>query len=896
MPNPADTQSHAPAVPDSAREDRLDEVLASYLRAVQRGSIPDRQRLLAEHPDLADELAEFFADQDRFNHAAAPLRAAVSPSRSFLPSEIGPHVVLGEIARGGMGLVLRARHRELGRMVAVKLLLAGPFAAALDVQRFRREAEAVANLDHPHIVPIYEVGEYEGISWFSMKLMQSSLAQHLHKTSRLSSGSKTAPLSGRTRTGERSLGEVQTAPGARISSIEITQRGNDQPGATRFSDPTAAAHLVVQIGRAVHYAHARGILHRDLKPANILLDENGQPHVSDFGLARRVSREADNGPCLTQTGAIVGTPAYMAPEQAAAHGEITVATDVYGLGAILYECLTDKPPFKAATPLETLRLVLDAEPVSPRILNPAVDADLETICLKCLNKEPGKRYGSAADLADDLERYLRGEPILARPVGRLARTARWVKRQPIVAALTAALVLAVAAGFGAVLSQWRRAEANFTLAERQRDEAQLALEEARLARKRADEQTEKHDRARLQADQHAAAAEASFRQAHEVVNEFCTRLSGKLGQVPGAQPLRLKLLESARQYYQSFVKKRGDDPALRLDLARTHSQIAHLSLALGDNREVLQEYRAALVIYRQLYRESPDDPVIQSGLAGALLNVASQQQNLQESLATTDEALRFYRRFLTSHPNDRRLAVGQAILLANRGTRFSNLRRLDEARVDLEAAAQQLEVLLEKYPDNDEVRYHLSSALDNYSGVLNRMREPALALCGELRAHELRMTWASHNPRDPGRQSALAALRWNLAICLRNVGLIDESEQLFSIILTTRRKLAAENPAMTLYQRDLVFSLKHQGAKQLADGRTAQAALTYEEARGILTKHVKLDPKNPSLRKQLMEVCNTLASTYKSLKQRTKEAEVSLQARRLQEELAREEKEKTSRR
>ena len=208
---------------------------------MKKGSVPDRQRLLADHPDLAEELAEFFADQDRFNNVAAPLRAAVGSSRSFLPTEIGPHTVLGEIARGGMGLVLKARHRELGRLVAIKLLLAGPFAAAEDVQRFRREAESVANLDHPHIVPIYEVGEYEGLSWFSMKLMQTSLAQRLHRTSRVSANSKTAPLSDFTRPGQQPASQGPTLPADAQREIGDARAPSGHGQTSRPLDPVLRA-------------------------------------------------------------------------------------------------------------------------------------------------------------------------------------------------------------------------------------------------------------------------------------------------------------------------------------------------------------------------------------------------------------------------------------------------------------------------------------------------------------------------------------------------------------------------------------------------------------------------------------------------------------------------------
>src|SRR5262249_47119102 len=272
-------------------------------------------------------------------------------------------------------------------IVAVKMILSARLASAADVQRFRSEAETVARLDHPGIVPVYEVGERDGQHFFSMKLIEGgSLGQHRRRW---------------------------------------------------LNDPGGCATLLARIARTVHFAHQRGLLHRDLKPANILLDPAGNPYVTDFGLAKLM--HTDGG--LTPSGGVVGTPRYMAPEQAIGKTAPTVAVDVYGLGTILYELLTGRPPFTGESPLDTMLQVLEKEPEHPCQVNAHVPRDLEAICLKCLEKDPARRYGSAEALAEELERFVAGEPLVARPSGPVDRAWRWCRRKPLVAGLSAALVV-----------------------------------------------------------------------------------------------------------------------------------------------------------------------------------------------------------------------------------------------------------------------------------------------------------------------------------------------------------------------------------------------------------------------------------------------------------------------
>ena len=391
--------------------------------------------------------------------AAPGSRTGDSRSGGQVLERFGDYELIEVLGRGGMGIVYRARQIRLNRVVALKMIPHERLPGEAEIKRFRAEAEAAASLDHPHLVPIYEVGEHEGRHFYAMKLLAGG-----------------------------SLAE-------RISNLQ-SQISNGE-----------AATLLAIIARAVHHAHQHGILHRDLKPSNILLDEQGQPQVADFGLARRL----DGDSSLTLTGGVVGTPNYMAPEQAEGKSrQLTTAADVWSLGAIFYQLLTRQLPFPADTPLETMRHAREVEPKRPSSIQARVDRDLETICLKCLEKEPQKRYGSAEALAEDLERWLRHEPIRARPAGLWEQGLKWGKRHPARAGLLG-VALAAPALIIAVLLVYQA---------RLRHEHSLTLDE----RNNAFRQEQRATNALARAETEAARAESEARRAAQTEAQTRQRL------------------------------------------------------------------------------------------------------------------------------------------------------------------------------------------------------------------------------------------------------------------------------------------------------------------------------------------------------------------------------------
>lgn len=368
----------------AVRESRLAAIFSDLSDRAAKGDAPVLHEVMQEHPEFSDELRELWgavmvADAvgshvREFSNSNLDSKSSIPNVRMELPCEFGDYELLEEVGRGGMGVVYRAHQKSLNREVAVKMLLRGQFASDADVLRFRQEAESAGRLNHPGIVPVYEVGEHDGRIFFSMKY---------------------------------------------VSGETLSKKLLQGP-----MPPRQAARVLTAVSRAIHYAHEHGVLHRDMKPSNILVDELGDPHITDFGLARRTTDAVS----LTRTGAVLGTPAYMAPEQAAGNrGQVGPSSDVYSIGTVLYHMLTGRPPFQADSPVDVVLLVLEQEPIPPRLVNPKADRDLSMVALRCLQKPPDLRYESSQALADDLDAYLNDEPVSARSGQASQIVARWFR-------------------------------------------------------------------------------------------------------------------------------------------------------------------------------------------------------------------------------------------------------------------------------------------------------------------------------------------------------------------------------------------------------------------------------------------------------------------------------------
>jgi serine/threonine-protein kinase len=785
------------------RESPLDEILAAYLESVEAGNPVDRTEILMRHAEWAGPLAEFFADQDRFASFMGPIHAATTRSEfreayslcssrvAVIPAigeRFGDYELLEEIGRGGMGVVFKARQSSLSRTVALKMILTGQLASPAEVERFRLEAEAAARLDDPNIVPIYEVGAENGFHYYTMKFVDGgNLAEWHHSRPR------------------------------------------------RARDEKAMARLLATVADAVHHAHQRGVLHRDLKPANILVDAAGQPHVADFGLARRLS--SDGSPCTpTPYGATIGTPSYMAPEQALGPNKVTTAADVYSLGCILYELLTDQPPFRAETPFATLLEVLERSPRKPSELRPSLDRDLETITLKCVEKDPARRYASAGELADELRRFASGEPIRARPANRLERMRRWCRKEPLLAGAVAAIAAVGLMGFALVTWQWRRAEENYRISKHHEEWAR---------------------REKDKGERQLVLSEERFDDAHALVDAFCLRLSeDRLSYLPGTQQIRKELLEAACRYYRKFLTQKEQDRRLRGKLAKTHYSLGSVLVSLGDSNKALEHYHTALGLYDELMRGTPP-----SGLelqrARILHDVAlihSQAGRWEKALEAFGQARTVFEDATANAPNDLKLQTDLAGVLGNTGNLFRAQGKLKESHVYLERALSIRRRAAEREPDNDFLQAALATTYLNYGNLLMSLNIGKECLDCYRRNREINEKLVKRRPGDAVIQRNLAQILKLIGEHERQNGAPTAARKTLTESRERLEQLMRTNPGVVEIERELAATYR-QLAHLSASTKKDEALLWNRKGVSLLEKALARQGDAP-------EVANDLAKCW----------------------------------
>lgn len=667
-----------------AQQERLAELLEKCLAEIEAGREPNVERLTAEEPALAQPLRDYLASLNFLHRAAAEIESSGKPNAAVgtAEKELGDYRLLREIGRGGMGVVYEAVQISLDRRVALKVL---PLAGLLDpkqIARFQREARAAAQLNHPHIVPIFSVGCERGVHYYAMQFIEG----------------QPLDLAIRELREDRANADRSHGPGRTTRNLLSTVGEAGEKSYFR-----TVARLGIEAAEALHHAHEFGIIHRDVKPSNLLLDQSGKLWVTDFGLARFLA-DADR----TATGEVLGTLRYMSPEQAA--GKLALVdqrTDVYSLGITLYELLTLETPFGEGDRQELLQKIATEELPSPRHARPCIPADLETIVNKAISKSREHRYATAQELADDLKRFLEGRPTLARRRTVADRAGKWVQRhrRAVWAAAGMAVVLLIAVAVAAVL----------ILREHQKTVA--ALEQA----------------------------EANFHQARQVVDRFASEHAERLAAMPGAESLRRELLADALSYYRQFLEKAADSPSLAADLARAHYRVGHLTEQTGDQAEALAAYDRAIELLRRLADDSPEIPDYRFDLALCLNNrglLLNRLGRTNEAESAYREAIQV----LDELPAGDRRDTDLALCHANLAMLFGTTERLSEALASYRSAIAIQEGLAERHPGSGSHTGALAISLNNLSFLASRLDpQQAIPLCHRAIALQTKLVESEPN-------------------------------------------------------------------------------------------------------------------------------------------------------
>jgi tetratricopeptide (TPR) repeat protein len=746
----------------------------------ERGEAGDPAEYQRRFPTLADRLGlalgllGVLADS---GWAAQPTVAGgEKPGPGGPLATIPGYEVLGELGRGGTGVVYKARQVSLERTVALKVLLAGAHAGPEAARRFHAEAEAVARLQHPNIVQVFDHGDEAGHPFLALEYVEGGT------------------LAGRT-------AGVPQAPGY-------------------------AAGVVQTLAAAVQHAHGRGLVHRDLKPANVLVSADGVLKITDFGLVKWLDLAGTGGEGeRTPTGALLGTPAYMSPEQAAGGREVGPATDVYALGVVLYELLVGRPPFQGDSMLEVLQRVAAETPVALRRLRSSVPRDLETICLKCLEKDPRKRYPSAAALAEDLRRFQAGESIRARPAGVVERFGRWCRRRPLVAGLSAGLVAVFLAGFGGVTHQW------------------------------------------LAADRERQRAEEGFRKAKQAVDEcFLRATEDPALQGPAMARVRKLLLETTLPYYQDFLTRRGSDPALKREAAETYARVGTINLDVGQKMDALTAFEESHRLWEELHAGSRD-PAVAGGLASSLEGLARAERVLgrrNEALHNFETARDIREQFVLGAEEQTAPEPQRALAATCRsiGALHHEAGRRNEAFRFYEQARTVLDKLIAEDAWNPTLAYDLVLTTNNL-GLLHRQAghwEEA------LRAHQHARTLLegqlAREPGDSRFRSELGRTWHRLAILQEEAGQWEEALAAYEQAGQIRADLVAAYPVVLEFLREWAETLDNLGDVYKEVDREAEALRSYQRSRDIWERLTASDSGDLRFRGDLAICLNNLGQLY----------------------------------
>ncbi len=808
----------------TANEELLAQVLDDYLSGLEQGTPLDLEALVSQYPEIESKVRSMVESLDMLHGATQEIRTGKSQQVIANPEvakRLGDFEIGSEIGRGGMGVVYEARQLSLERQVALKVL---PFAAVWDqkqIARFRNEAQAAAQLQHPNIVPVFAVGQERGVHFYAMQLIAGQLFDQVLRELRSQIDQEESAQKEPTSKTDWAAATTVAAAGMQHAS---TTRSDLSEQLTRSGHQycRAIAKLGVQAAEALHYAHECGVVHRDIKPSNLLIDNQQNLWITDFGLAR-----IQNSPGITLTGDIVGTLRYMSPEQAAGqHALVDQRTDVYSLGATLYELLTLQPVFPGEDRGQILRAIEHQEPRPPRSINSAIPQDLETIVLGALAKGRDERYSTAQELADDLNRFLDGKPTVARRPTLVDRGAKWLRRHRGVAT-AAALVLLLVTTISTVGA--------FLLAhEKSQKEAALLT------------------------------AEENLHQARLVVDRFGSHFSRQLEQIPGTAPLRQKLLQDTLAYYQQFLANSAGNAELETELATTAFQAAAIADRLGKRDEARQRYRSALKRFEAMETSETSTYLQYRATCWNNLGLLSASEgDLSRAQRHYEQAIGLQLKLVGAAKEDATAAQALAEMYGNLSLLQRHRGDSVHANTTIQQAISLLEKLTKQHPKERRHAHDLAIALNNRSFVQRETDWPASQDSCQAAIDILQTLVEEKSEIDLSERHTWQS---DLALCYNNLGSIEshlgEHEQAcqrYRIAIALQEKLRRQAPAIVRYRSNLAVSWNNLGQALVQENSSEPSEVAFEHSRTILAQLTEDYPEEVRYRSSLAGVLNNQA-------------------------------------